>query len=406
MFLEILFFLSAGIALGVLTGLIPGIHPNTLFVMLMPFLITLSGTGAYALISFVVSLAVTNSITSFIPSIFLGAPEDGTSLSVLPGHRFLLKGLGHEAVVLTVAGAVTVTTLTAISSPFLMWFLPMLYSYVKSYIHILLAAVLLALLLPDRKRHYGLFFFIVSGISGILLLSSFSSQQAMFPALTGLFGLPVIITSMSTANIFPKQKIRGNKDIRFIKGGFTGWLAGMLVGILPGVGPSQAGVLSNTLLRGREKDFMISLGGINTAAVTLTFISLHTLMKTRSGAALAIYESMGIPAAADVYFIIFTSLFSCFMASLITLKLSRGMVGIFPKISYKAVNTAVLSALIIIIVIISGLNGIVIAALCTVLGVSCGLLGVRRMYLMGFLMLPTIIYFSGLTSFTLNTLFL
>ena len=127
------------------------------------------------------------------------------------------------------------------------------------------------------KKVHALFFFFISGMAGFILMSTLPSQQVLFPALTGLFGLSIIITSMVHSITIPEQKKGRMKRHRFIKGSVAGWIAGMFVGILPGIGSAQAGVLANTFLRGNERDFLIALGGINKANIMFTFIALHAI---------------------------------------------------------------------------------------------------------------------------------
>jgi putative membrane protein len=226
-------------------------------------------------------------------------------------------------------------------------------------------------------------------------MSSLPSRQVIFPALTGLFGLSIIITSMARPISLPIQKKKVPKNQSFVKGGLAGWLAGMFVGILPGIGSAQAGVLANTFLRGNERDFLVALGGINTANIMFTFIALHAVSKTRSGASAAVSEILGSLGLGELYFITLIALLSCFVASLVTLWMGRKYLSLITRINYRKLNTVVLVTMVFLLVILSGLTGLLIAALCTVIGVSCAFLGIKRMYLMGFLMLPAMMYFSG-----------
>ena len=145
MFFEIIVFFVFGTALGILAGLVPGLHPNTILMTLLSFFWLLEGYPTYYILTFVVSMAVSNTIVNFIPSIFVGAPDPGTCLSVLPGHRFLVRGEGHEALFLTVVGGVSVLVFTVLALPFLLWFIPFIYGIVHMYIHSLLVAVVLLL---------------------------------------------------------------------------------------------------------------------------------------------------------------------------------------------------------------------------------------------------------------------
>jgi putative membrane protein len=96
MILESFLLVFVGMGIGVFAGLTPGIHVNTTIPIIMSLSFLLP--SPYYLAVLVVSVAVTEMFIDYIPSIFLGAPEADTSLSVLPGHRLLLEGRGYEAI--------------------------------------------------------------------------------------------------------------------------------------------------------------------------------------------------------------------------------------------------------------------------------------------------------------------
>ena len=116
--LAVVLFTILGVLEGVGTGLIPGIHVNNVALLVYVSQATLSGailslfgwaspsSGDIALMlsSLILSTAVSHTFISFAPSVFLGAPDETTALSVLPGHRMLLRGKGFEAVLLTARG--------------------------------------------------------------------------------------------------------------------------------------------------------------------------------------------------------------------------------------------------------------------------------------------------------------
>ncbi|UCD02878.1 MAG: tripartite tricarboxylate transporter permease [Candidatus Aenigmatarchaeota archaeon] len=400
MFLEILLFFLLGLALGVVTGLIPGLHPNTMLVVILSFAWFLDGAPFYYSLALVSAMAVSNTIVNFIPSIFVGAPEPSTSLSVVPGHRFLLEGRGYEALFLTVVGGVSVMILTAVAFPFLLWFIPFVYSMVHTYIHWLLLAVLAGLVIQEKgaRKVHALLFFAVAGFAGFMLLSTLPSRQVLFPALAGLFGLSFIITSMAHSVSLPRQRTKLPEQHKVIKGGVMGWLAGMFVCILPGIGSAQAGVMANTLLRGNDRDFLVALGGINTANIMFTFIALHAISKTRSGASAAISEILGGLGINELYFITMIALLSCFVSAVFTLWIGKKYLGFITGMDYRTLNVLVLILMASLIIFFSGVTGLIVAALATVIGASCAVAGIKRMYLMGFLMLPAMLYFSGLST--------
>jgi putative membrane protein len=399
MFFEIIIFTLLGIAAGVFAGLLPGIHPNTVFAMMVPAIIAAGASGSYPLMAFVAAISVSNTIVNFIPSIFIGAPEEETSLSVLPGHRMLLRGEGYSALFFTVTGSALGAVLTAAALPVMYLAIPALYAGTKVYTHLLLLFVFLLLLAMERgwtKRACAAFMFITSGLAGVALLNSMPSEAVLFPALSGLFGIPLLVLGLRGRASFPRQKARKAASVKPLRGGIAGWFAGLLVGLLPGIGSAQAGMLSGTALRGRQKDFMVSLGAIATSNIMFTFLALGIIGRARSGAAAAMQEIGGATGMEAMAFIMAVSLFTCFISCLLTLWMGRRAAGMLSGIDYGKVNLTVLAAIFILIAALTGPAGLAIAALLSVIGLSCELLGVKKMYLMGFLMLPTMLYFSGL----------
>ena len=92
-----------GAAMGTFSGLVPGVHVNAMAMLLVSSypavesLVHVDGLPL-AMASLVTSAAVVHSFVDFVPSVFIGAPDGASALSVLPGHRLLLQGRGMEAV--------------------------------------------------------------------------------------------------------------------------------------------------------------------------------------------------------------------------------------------------------------------------------------------------------------------
>ena len=92
MIIEFIFALLSGILVGTIAGLLPGIHVNLISVFLLSILaFFLNFLQPIILAVFIVAMTISDTFVSFIPSIFLGAPDEDSVLSVLPGHELLLK---------------------------------------------------------------------------------------------------------------------------------------------------------------------------------------------------------------------------------------------------------------------------------------------------------------------------
>ena len=96
---EVILYTFIGVSLGTVTGLIPGIHVNTM----IPFFYILNPSFETCIV--IVALMVTHTFLDFIPSTLLGIPDETTALTVLPAHRMLLEGRGLEAIKLTAVGS-------------------------------------------------------------------------------------------------------------------------------------------------------------------------------------------------------------------------------------------------------------------------------------------------------------
>lgn len=108
--LLIFYFTLFGMGLGALSGIAPGIHVNTLSVLLVMAIPSLSpalvGLCVFAdctlppellLSCAILAAAICHSFLDFIPSLIMGVPDETECLSVLPSHRLLLEGKGLDA---------------------------------------------------------------------------------------------------------------------------------------------------------------------------------------------------------------------------------------------------------------------------------------------------------------------
>ena len=152
MFIEIFIAIIIGCLAGVLTGLTPGLHINLVALILFsisPFL--LGYTNVIAVASFIIAMSITHTFSDFISATYLGAPSDDTALAVLPAHRLLLEGMGHEAIRLTVIGSLLCLIIVILLSPLLIIIVPLIFKYLKNYIGWILLAVVVFMVLREEN---------------------------------------------------------------------------------------------------------------------------------------------------------------------------------------------------------------------------------------------------------------
>jgi len=208
---QILIAMFLGLIAGTITGLVPGLHINLIALLLFSSsAFFLKFIDPIIIAVFIVSMAITHTFLDFIPSIFLGAPDEDTALSVLPGHRLLLKGEGYGAVRLTVVGSFFGLLIALALAPLFLITLPYFYPWLVKGIAFLLIAIVLFLILREerQKRFLAFFIFLFAGILGYVTLNFPLIKQPLFPLFTGLFGASLLTISIIQNVKLPPQKIK------------------------------------------------------------------------------------------------------------------------------------------------------------------------------------------------------
>lgn len=380
-------YLMVGVLAGIITGVLPGLHANTI-----SFFILLSDYNDLNILFFTVGMLVSHNFFDFLPSIFLSAPEEGTSLSVSVGKKWLLKGKGWEAIRITSIGCLTSLILSALLSPALILFLPWLHNNFHQITGLLLGAISLHLLLREKKFWRALTIFLLAGVLGFITLKNYLIPHPLMALLTGLFGMSSLIESIKNKARIPEQiKVYGNELTRkeLITGSLKGSLSSIILGFVPAIGPSQASLLVDDSQKSDE-ELLAGLGGVNTSDIVMSVIAMLSINKARSGALEVVQQKIVL--SPDLL----TSLmFSCLVAGVASFCLLR-LIGprftkALRKINYQKTCVITLVMLCVIITLFNGWAGLLIAGC----GALIGLLAknVRKSQLMGALIMPTLHFF-------------
>jgi len=409
--LEIILISFLGISIGVLIGLLPGMNINNILPLILSA--TTIFHSPYHIAALIVSIAITQIFISYIPSIFLGAPSEDTSLSVLPGHKMLLEGRGYEAIKLTIIGGLCSLFLTTILIFSFSNYFIQLYYISRPYIAYVIILVIALMVLTERKvisMLFSLFIIFLSGIFGLIVLNSsiFSQQNILFPILSGMFGMSTLILSISEKSKIPKQqndeKININK-LNLIKCVILGSLAGIAVGFLPAIGVSQAATMAQYLIGMNDaRNFLVTLSGINVANELFSLNSLYLVSNPRSGSSVAIERILNKLSFNDMLLLTGVICFASGVAAFITLYIGNKIPNILVKIDYKKLSLVIILFLSAMVIFSTGLEGLVVFIVSTSIGILCAKLNVRRSNCMGVLLLPSLTFFLGINPMILSLL--
>ncbi len=395
MLIEIVLALLTGIFAGTLTGLTPGIHINLIGALLVSLSIgSLSFINPVYLVVFISAMAITHTFIDFIPSIFLGCPDTETELSVLPGHEMLRNGKGYEAILLTAYGSLAaVFILLFITFP-LIFIISKVYDFLKILIPYILIFIFGFMVFTERKKFSAFAVLLITGFFGWSVLNFPENylKQPLLPLLTGLFGSSMLVLSIKNKPIIPKQKITKPKT-SMKKPVIASLIASPLCGFLPGLGSGQAAIIGNSIFKTDRKGFLILLGATNTLVMGFSFIALYIISKTRTGAAAAIKDLIGILETNVLVLIIFIVLISGIVSFFLIKKLAKFFSKEINKINYSTLSGITLIILVIVVFLISSFIGLIVLAVSTLTGIYCISLGVKRTNMMGCLLIPTIILY-------------
>ncbi len=412
MILQIIVSIILGLLAGTLTGLTPGIHINLLAIMLLSFSSTLLNlTTPIILAIFITSMAITHTFIDYIPSIFLGAPDEDSFLSILPGHQLLLKGRAYYAIIFTLYGSLTSLIIILILTPAFIKILPIIYPYIIKIMPLILILISAHLIITEpnsslqkNSKLWALIIFALAGFLGLATLNS-NLSQPLLPLLTGLFGASNLIISINQKTKIPKQKIVSLTKIRLkktsiAKSTLASVLAAPFTAFLPGLGASQAAIIGKQVTNLKDqREFLFLLGAINTIVMALSFIALYSINKTRTGAAVAISQLLPNITYQNLILILFTIMITGILAFLLTIQLAKITAKNIHKIKYSKLSITILIILTFIILVFSDTTikgkiiSLIIFTTSTSLGIFTILIQTKRMHLMGCLLIPTILYY-------------
>jgi putative membrane protein len=400
--LEYLFLALIGCGLGIVTGIIPGLHVNTVAVIGLGTYVSL-GLNPLGFVVILTALSITHAFMDYLPAIFLGAPQEDTALSVLPAHRLFMQGRALEAVKLTATGGLLGLALGLLLFLPALYVIPPLYESSRGVISYVLIVLVLLLLFHERVKKkilWAFIIFLLSGWLGVVSLDmqkTLSSDEILFPVFVGLFGMSNLLDSLKSrahSAVPQDEHVKVDLESRFIGSGLVGALSGAIIGVLPAISPSQMGALISERFEMDSRNFLVFLSAINTSDAIYSLLAIYTIGNPRSGVAVIVQKVLDIDYN-TVLLLVGVMAFSAFFATVAQIELGKRMSSIVSRIDYRKLCLASLVFILSLVYLFTGVFGLMIAVLSTIIGLLPIFSGVSRTHLMGVLLVPTILFFLG-----------
>ncbi len=367
-----------GILAGTLSGITPGIHVNTL----AAFLATLNVSGDLLLFS----MGLVHTFLDAVPSVFLGVPDEGTALGVLPAHRLVLKGRAMEVIRMSLWAS---SLAMVFSLPLLPVYLPLAHLYTPELGRLLVALIALVLVLTEKgiKRLYAVFILLLSGLLGILTFR-LSLGQPYYHLFTGLFGVPVLVGALRSSG--PPT---GDEDpsirmghARFLGLSFVGTVLGMVASLIPAFTASQAALIGSFMSRD-ERSFLTIVFSVNTSNFVFSFVNFVGTGRVRNGI-VALMSPLGV---GSLILYVPAALFIAMVVLLYGEPLASAILKLISRLPYRWMNLSILLFLTVLSFLFDGPSGIIVLVGASLVGLLALSLGVKRTNCMGVLMLPVIL---------------
>lgn len=449
-----------GSGLGFCAGLVPGFHMNNIaaatvanaMVAASVFgplsVLTSGGRSALLLCCFLSACMVAHMFSEAVPSTYVGIPSEDV-VSVLPAHRLAKAGMGDMAVLASAIGCLEgllVAVLVLCPVCFLMSPPIDLYGSIKSVMFPVIAAFCSVLLLSEgfpsldlRKKAKnpwtrvlaGAAVFVTAGFVGTTVLmtnyfacgipdfpwieTSFVPRSSLLlPMFAGLFGVPGLLLSLRSRTIAPSVQ-PGEGACAFVprlRDITTGVFGGLIVGWMPGMTSGSAVTLCSpsTSEHSCSGDVRNSLrfiwlySVVSSSGAVFALGALFVISRARSGTMEAVKDLLGsqsldgpwtsepLPMAS----ILIAMLLAGLLSFVILTRCDGWLVRCKEVLCSKRLAVASLVFVICLSVWLTGSRGALLMATCASLGLIPPLAGVRRIQLMGCLLVPVGMLFFGM----------
>lgn len=395
--IEFILAILVGILAGTFTGLAPGIHINLIAAFLVASLSKISFLSPLAAACFIIAMTVTHVFLDFIPSVFLGVPEEDTFLSLLPSQELMHQGKGHEAALLLFYGALIGLTIFIIATPLYITLLPKLYPLLQQGMPYILIAISIYMIAREQQIIPTAITFTLAGFLGLATFS-LPVREPLLPLLTGLFGGAGMLISLKSNTIQKPQRIVSIKEsiisgYELKRATFAAFIAAPFCSFLPGIGSGHAATIGSEIVPQERKGFLVLTGAISMSVSLLSFVTLYTINRSRSGSAAAIQDLLPKLTLQNILLFILVSIVVALIAFAISVSLTKKIVKSGANVNYHLTTKLVLLFLVILIFFVSGWMGLIVAFTATALGIFTSYNNIQRIQLMGALIVPTILYY-------------
>lgn len=393
--LLVVLFTFLGGCLGIISGLIPGLHANNFAMLLVGIAPAVPAPPLFVGVA-MLSAGIVHSFVDAVPALAIGVPDPDMAVTALPGHRLVIEGRGREALRLSALGSVLAVVLAVPLAVPITLAVVAVYDQLMANVQLLLAAVVVGLLVTEPTRRAalgGALSFTLAAMLGLTMLdlnpqAPLDAGGMLSPIFAGLFGAPVLLDAAKGAGV-PLQgspTLHTARPILLVTAA-AGAVSGAIVGFLPGISAAIAAVavLAVVPSAAGDRGYVIATSGVDTSNTIFALFALYAIDAPRSGIVVA-YQELGAPIELGV--LVLASLIAGVMGYLSVVTLGDRYLSIVGAVDYSRLSVLLLISLAGLSFLFAGALGVAVYALSTAIGLVPIRLGGRRVHLMGVLIGP------------------
>ena len=388
-------FVGAGIALGTASGLTPGLHVNTLAILLASIAPQIPA-APHLVGAALLAAGVVHSFLDIVPTLAIGVPDAAMAVSALPGHRLVLGGRGREALRLSALGSGGAILAAVVLGLPITWLMARVAPVLIAHIGLVLAGVAVLLILTEgsnRARLGGLLATLASGLLGVLTLDLETAGllpggDMLLPLLSGLFGVPVLVLAAQGSGIPPQSGTTLALEPRSLSGwSLLGAISGAVVAYVPGVSAAVAAVVAFVGLPGEAGDrgFIVTVSGVNTANTVFALYALLALGSPRTGVLVA-FERAKLPP--NLPLLLVAILLAASVALVLVPTVGDRYLDLVGNADSTRLSVGVGALLVLLSGVFTGPVGVLVLAVAALVGLVPIHFESRRVHLMGVLFVP------------------
>jgi putative membrane protein len=391
-------FVAAGVALGAISGLVPGLHANNMALLLAGVAPSIPGPPLYVGMA-MLAAGVVHTFLEIVPTLALGVPDPAMAVAALPGHRLVIEGRGREALRLSALGSAAAVALAAPLAIPITRAMVRLWPTLRANLPLVLGCVAVILFATERgleSKVVGAVSFALSALLGLGTLdlspeAPLAAGGMLAPLFAGLFGAPVLIDAIGGEGVPPQDgpEIAASKRSVFGLSGL-GTVAGAIVGYVPAVSSAVAATLALLAVPGRygARGFIVATSGVNTANTVFALFALVALGSPRTGVLVAL-ESASVPLSIPHLLVSVVLSASAGLLGVVTIG-DRYLVAV-GRLDPTRLSVALLCSLAGLSFLFAGGIGVGAYAAATVVGLVPARFRARRANLMGVLIGPIVL---------------